>query len=105
MISSIILSEKALLTSSFIIESNNLSEIKVSSLIREFCLLEKALGGEYNGKFILKKNSQVRYTPISSYDHYRVIILHGLRELGIVQDEEYELNKSQLEDLARIIWH
>lgn len=89
----------------FIIETNDKNEIKTSSLIKEFCLLEKALGREYTGKFITKSESKNRYVPIASYDHYRVIVFNGIKKLGIIPSEEIILNKEQLNELRKIIWH
>jgi hypothetical protein len=89
----------------FIIESMDSVEIEADLLIKEFCLLEKALGGEYNKKFILKNISKTRYIPIASYDHYRVILFNGMKKLGIIQAEKTILNKEQLQELARTIWH
>lgn len=89
----------------FIIEVINSHEIKVSSLINEFCLLEKALGREYNGKFLTRESDGRRYNPLSSYDHYRVIIFNGLKKLGIVQKEDILLDKDQLNKLSQVIWH
>ena len=89
----------------FIIESINAQEILVSDLIKEFCLLEKAIGGEYNNEFIIKHISKSRYVPMSSYDHYRTIIFNGMKKLGINKLEEKILNKEQLKKLSEIIWH
>ncbi len=89
----------------FIIENNDKNELKASSLIKEFCLLEKALGKEYAGKFIIKSEGKNRYTPIASSDHYRVIVFNGMKKLGIVPSEETILNKEQLNELKKILWH
>ncbi len=89
----------------FIIENNDKNELKASLLIKEFCLLEKALGKEYAGKFIIKSESKNRYTPMASYDHYRIIVFNGMKKLEIIQSEETILNKKQLNELRKIIWH
>ena len=89
----------------FIIENLDASKISVSKLIKEFCLLEKAVGGEYGGKFIIKNISKSRYVPIASYDHYQIIVFNGIKKLGIKPSKETILNKEQLNELAKIIWH
>ncbi len=89
----------------FIIEHLDASEISASKLIKEFCLLEKAMGGEYNNRFIIKSISKSRYVPIASYDHYRIIVFNGMKKLRISQSEETILNKEQLNELGEIIWH
>ncbi|MEN7982348.1 MAG: hypothetical protein ABFQ65_02790 [Nanoarchaeota archaeon] len=89
----------------FIIEYLGSSEISASRLIKEFCLLEKAVGGEYNNKFIMKDISKSRYIPIASYDHYRIIVFNGMKKLGISLSEETILNEEQLKKMSEIIWH
>jgi len=42
---------------------------------------------------------------MTSYDHYRVIVFNGMKKLGIIQSEEEILNKKQLNELRKIIWH
>ncbi len=89
----------------FILEVANPHNLKVSTLIREFYLLEKALGREYSKKFLTKELSGKRYSSMSSYDHYKVIVFNGLKALGITQKEDTILNKDQLKKLSEIIWH
>ncbi|MAG52583.1 MAG: hypothetical protein CMH62_01335 [Nanoarchaeota archaeon] len=89
----------------FIIENIDKNGLKVSSLIKEFCLLEKALGKEYSGKFIIKNRSKNRYVPMARYDHYKIIIFNGLKKLGIELEENKVLQRKHLEDLSKIIWH
>ena len=89
----------------FILENFSEEKISIIDLTKSLCLLDKALAGEINGKFLIKEDGGSRFQAISSFDHYRIILLHSLRELGLEYQEDLMLDKNKLVELSEIIWH
>ncbi len=78
-------------------------EISVENLVREFCLLEKALAGKIGGCYIITKGGG-RYNAMPSYDHYRIRLFRGFRKLGMEFDEKRVLTSEELDRLSGIVW-
>jgi len=96
--------EKIRIFSQFIFE-NLTKEITAEGLIREFCLLEKSLGSELNGRHLLWADTKKRYQSFCSQGHYQVIIAHALGKLGILYEPNLIINKKLLGKISKIIWH